>query len=153
MVFKASAVKLQFSSIHSASLQPESTEVNNFHLTWCVHFNTIFTVIFFSLKYQFCNHVAAQLHVEDENWGWSGSGMAGGHRQLNSSLNWNKQSVKALLSTDSWFGYLSIFLIQESKLNALEKGAFDVEAEARTDGWGIWVCFPVGYTTKDEEYF
>lgn len=66
----------------------------------------------------------------------------------------NKHGVKTTLSSDSWFGYLSsISLIQESKLDALEKWAFDVEAEAWTGKREIWVCFPLGYTTKDREYF
>ncbi len=66
----------------------------------------------------------------------------------------NKLSVKPALAPSRWFGYLSNkSLVQESKLNALEKWAFDVEAEARTGKWEIWVCFPFGYTTKEREYF
>lgn len=66
----------------------------------------------------------------------------------------NKSSVKTALVSDRWFGYLSnISLVQESKLNALEKLAFDVEVEAGTGKWEIWFCFPFGYTTKEREYF
>lgn len=28
-----------------------------------------------------------------------------------------------------------------------------MEAEAWTGKWEIWVCFPLGYTTKEREYF
>lgn len=56
--------------------------------------------------------------------------------------------------SDRRFGYSgNISLVQESKLNALEKWAFDVEEEARTGKWEIWVCFPFGYTRKEREYF
>ena len=62
--------------------------------------------------------------------------------------------MKTASASDRWFGYLSnISLVEESKGNASEKRVFEVEAEAWTGKWEIWVCFPLGYTTKEREYF
>lgn len=75
-------------------------------------------------------------------------------RELNVWTETNKPGVKTAWASDRWFGYLSnISLVRESKLYALEKWAFDVEAEAWTGKREIWVCFPLGYTTKEREYF
>lgn len=62
--------------------------------------------------------------------------------------------MKTALVSDRWFGYLSnISLAPESKPEALEERAFDVEAAARTGKWERSVCFPAWLYNKRREYF